>query len=254
MQWVWLTLSLGSILSAVFPNEIGVVGKHGKMGSTIEKSSSQLLQAYTKLNVPKRWFVFFYVVGIIGCLARSSQQPFLLNGARSLTWVMFTLQCGRRFIECLHTHYGDSTMHGSAFLLGFLHYYLIPIEIMAIPDESVSSSWMIVVLMMFLAASVGQNICHCILDAMKRDQGNSKTYKVPKGFLFEYVCCPHYLCEVIVYLCLWLLNLTNMAMFLIFIWVLSNHIVVADFQLEFYRRRVAKSVPTNWKRLVPFVW
>ena len=254
MQWVWLTLSLGSVLSAIFPHEIGVVGKHGKMNSTIEKSSSKLLQTYTNLVVPKSWFIYFYVVGILGCLARSSQQLFLLNGARSLTWVMFTFQCGRRLIECLHTLYGDSTMHGSAFLLGFLHYYLIPIEIKSIPDERVSLAWFALVGGLFLIASFSQNYCHRILDGMKRNQGKSKTYKVPRGFLFEFVCCPHYLCEVMVYLCLWLMNPASMEMFLIFVWVLSNHIVVADFQFEFYQRRATTSLPPHWKRLVPFIW
>ena len=254
MKGLWLVFTLGSILSAIFPNGVGIVGKHGKVGSQIPKSSSRLIETYTNLTVPKKWFVYFYVMGFLGCLIRLLQLSTFSIGTQSQIMLMFTLQCSRRFFECLFTHFGDSKMHVSTLLIGFLHYYLIPWEMASLDDKSVPQFWSVIVWILFLIASYSQNHCNRILDTMKREQMVTKRYKVPRGFLFDYVCCPHYLCEIIVYLCLWLMDTTSMDMFLIFAWVVSNQVVVADFQYQFYREKEGEAIPSNWKRILPFVW
>jgi 3-oxo-5-alpha-steroid 4-dehydrogenase 3 len=83
----------------------------------------------------------------------------------------------------------------------------------------------------------------------------NKSYSIPKGLLFQYVCCPHYLQEVCIYFSFVLLQPTSISMICLLLWVISNLSVSANNQFKWYKHHYnAKEYPKDWKKLIPFIW
>ena len=82
-------------------------------------------------------------------------------------------------------------------------------------------------------------------------------YPLPDGFGFDSICCPHYTAEIIIYLCLWMIDVSNLTAALVALWVITNLSVVADLQFQWYHEHyghVLKVKRKHWKRLVPGWW
>eukprot|EP00375_Theileria_parva_P001172 XP_763843.1 hypothetical protein [Theileria parva strain Muguga] len=47
-----------------------------------------------------------------------------------------------------------------------------------------------------------QFYCHVKLSKLRTDTSDAKVYKVPKGGPFNFILCPHYLAEILIYVSL----------------------------------------------------
>ena len=64
---------------------------------------------------------------------------------------------------------------------------------------------------------------HKIFANLKKSNGGG--HSIPRGDWFEYVSCPHYLAEIIIYLCLAvILGPRHITGIVIFIWVFINQV------------------------------
>lgn len=99
---------------------------------------------------------------------------------------------------------------------------------------------------------VGLNFHHHVLLAHLRKPGE-REYKLPRGGLFPYVACPHYLAELIGWIGFSLTFRHIGALLLTFVMVMylagRSHATLA-----WYRERLGDQVPRSWKRLVPGVY
>ena len=79
------------------------------------------------------------------------------------------------------------------------------------------------------------------------------THSLPHGGLFTYVSCPHYLCEILIYLSLALiLGFRHQTAWLIFGWVLINQ-VIAGLMSHWWYRKNFKNYPTQRKAVIPYL-
>lgn len=260
-----------------------------KQSNTIQRSYFLSFYDYfLDWQVEKSLFTYMYIVGIVcGSIAilfeifaaDRSSIPYK-QSCNFIVLSMFLIQVLRRYYECLHiTIYGKSKMHLAGFLVGALHYVLVPLTIYASNSldmmtisygetiDFVLSKYhpaiMFTAIYIFAAANYWQFIHHRVLYRMKLDSMTQITnnqrpiYNIPEGYLFEYVCCPHYTMEILIYLSIFMTSLNSFALFVMLLWVISNLSVVSEQQYDWYRHRYPEAFEYRFKqmkRLIPFIW
>jgi len=292
---VWLGLAAASWLVKLVP-QLDFVSKHGKLNNagSVQKSrdasaspAPKLTHTHTHalaaLTVPKHWFAHLYITGIatalITLILRHIYDSSHDGGLATVTidkvcLCLFILHCTRRLLECWHiSNFGQSRMHMSGYLVGLLHYLLVPMSLSQVStrahaniDEhtqlmyfplSLSLSQVSVILM-FFTANYLQHKYHRILSSgtCKHASGRKeKEYIFPTGGLFNHVCCPHYTCEICIYMCFFFL-LPQKNAFSLLLWVVSNLSVVAKVNLEWYKNTFPSEMEKqkNWKSCFPYVY
>lgn len=107
-------------------------------------------------------------------------------------------------------------------------------------------------ILLFAFASYRQYCCNAILADQKR--ANRGRYVVPKGDWFDYVRCPLYTTEILLYAALVLvLQGTNLMAYCIAFWVLLNQCVCASFSSAWYDDKFRDAALPKWT-LVPYLW
>ncbi|XVE68541.1 hypothetical protein DITRI_Ditri09bG0076100 [Diplodiscus trichospermus] len=112
-----------------------------------------------------------------------------------------TIHFGKRFFESLFIHKYSGKM-GLDAMITILVSYLVSSASMiysqhltqGFPEPPIDLKHPGIVL--FLVGVIGNFYHHYLLSKL-RGNGNDKEYKIPKGGLFEFVICPHYLFEVL---------------------------------------------------------
>lgn len=287
---IFVVLTFGSGLTYLL-DFFNCIGQHGKQTELVKGVESPI----AKLKVPKRFFLHFYVVGICAslyCIFRNINESVLLHVHNKSTHeglffllfeervllIMFLVHCIRRFIECLIiSHFGQSTMNALGYCVGLFHYVIIPLSICNVRKSKenfpkpafyllIWPLWQFVVMVSYCLASSYQTQAHYTLYKLKllsiekatRSEDKVIEYSVPVGQLFEYIICPHYFTEILIYLCFCAMSFDGTLM-LALVWVSSNLAVAADNQYTWY---LNKALPNdskrlksrNVKRLFPFVW
>eukprot|EP00877_Chromochloris_zofingiensis_P002251 jgi/Chrzof1/12026/Cz06g18170.t1 len=240
--------------------------------------------------VPQAWFLHFYLIGA-ACNAMVlaayilTYQPVSTTQAESLmALVLFQIHLIRRALETgfVMKYPIDAKMHGIAYLFGLSYYVAVPLSL--VPDawylehmwrhvgigSSSLQTWSasiaalvskhmfshVLGVLLFLVGNVMQFASHQALAQLSRGKQptrESNVYKIPQGWLFNYVSCPHYMAEILLYLGLVLLTSGRLNSILIFIWVAANLVLAAAATHSWYRAHF-KTYPLQRKALIPLVW
>ena len=90
----------------------------------------------------------------------------------------------------------------------------------------------------------------------RNNQCKKHFYSLPEGIGFEYVSCPHYTAEILIYISFWILSLSSLSLFSMTLWVTCNLSVVADSQYLWYKKHFPEEMKKrkNWKRIFPCIW
>lgn len=209
--------------------------------------------------ISKKYFRHFYYVGILALLTvislaevgatKEKEAATRMNNSSNsfqdnipllaLVWIHLMRRC----YECHFVHvWTHSKMHVAGYLLGLLHYSLLPFVVVPvfndgyvcqenpgsytyqmIPSNNVTVSHMSNSLYLFLVlvcfwAQYQQHRHHKLLAQLRKtgstrmtntdggpkaDQDNTKArdYALPTQGWFTIVSCPHYLAEILIYLC-----------------------------------------------------
>jgi 3-oxo-5-alpha-steroid 4-dehydrogenase 3 len=170
-------------------------------------------------------------------------------------------------LECLYiTDFGESEIHIAGFVVGILHYILVPISILLSihehsPQYQGSERRIAATLAAYSLSSYYQYRCHYILYQLKRSGKKTtevSTYSLPREGLFRIVCCPHYMMEIILYIALWQTLPQSLTLLLIVLWTLSNLSVMAYKQYCWYFDNFPNDFIDGdkkyWRILIPGVW
>ncbi len=94
---------------------------------------------------------------------------------------------------------------------------------------------------------------HRIFADLKRNSG--RDHAIPFGDWFQFVTCPHYLAEIILYMCIAaILGPEHQTGWLIFFWVVVNQLVAGVMQHKWYKRTFRETYPSNRKAVIPFIF
>jgi hypothetical protein len=185
--------------------------------------------------IQKRFFLHFYSCGLLSFavlyLGASFAAPTTIYRNPSLSYsttlVLLVTHLSRRLYECLYIHIwtSQSKMHLAGYMVGILHYILLPFVFVSVPcsqvavvsslhgndsESSSSQNWIITAASLFcLWAQYQQYRHHCLLASLRPPSNTSKSklnaksktvvYSLPVGGWFRFVTCPHYLAEILIY-------------------------------------------------------
>jgi len=186
-----------------------------------------------------------------------------------LVMILLTLQVFRRLYECIFINQpSTSSMNITHYIVGYAHYFCaatgyvceapgfvktkVPVHLNT--DLSLTSltpdCWILTLI--FFVAWYFEFEAHKIFARLKIKHPN--THSIPNGSLFNYVSCPHYLCEVIIYTCfMFLLGQAHLTGILVWFWVLTNQIIAATMSHNWYKKKF-KEYPRNRSAIIPFIW
>lgn len=222
---------------------VGVVRNLSSHGKTFEAIS-------ISISVPKKWFLHFYVVGFIYSLA-----VFVLNGTYSFAALILLIHVSRRCYECLYIHAWrpDSKMHLVAYIVGLVHYVVLPwnFTIPTLP-QSCDLPMQVLGAMICLYAQYEQHMHHRLLAKLRREHPSCR-YVLPTGRAFEWIGSPQYLAEIVIYIG-FLLLLQSKGAAALLLWVTSNQVLNAWWAHEWYLNQFDDYKKQKRKALIPYLF
>ena len=265
-----------------------------------------------RLTVNKCRFIDFYTIGIITTISRLSHTIIsyyydtdiitsCVNKQQLVVPILLLLiHLFRRYCECKWVQKSTSStsyMHLAGYLLGILHYICLPFIL--IPhhtlficttndDEyrdcngaksfNIQQSTLLEICSIIgcLYFQYQQYRHHVLLANLRKKIKKFETYSIPIGGWFEYISCPHYFSEIMIYVIFALLvhgNITDLTEqwnstqtlfgdatlytrkhWILLLWVTTNLSISANRNHQWYIDNFRETYPQHRKRLIPFVW
>jgi 3-oxo-5-alpha-steroid 4-dehydrogenase 3 len=237
---------------------------------------NKLLDYAASIQVPHNYFTHFYLLSLTSSLfwgSRLSLWRATTSPQVRIAWGLMLLQGVRRLLEAYaYTSNSKSKMWFAHWLLGLLFYLFTNIAIWiehehgdihstdAFPPPSSSSptlGWKAVFLIpAILTAHVLQHTYHAYLYNLRMQ---SKGYQLPSHPWFPNLLCPHYTCEVAIYVGLCLLaapegRWVNGTVGCAAVFVAVNLGVTAWGTREWYVEKFGEGRVGARRRMVPGVW
>ena len=195
-----------------------------------------------------------------------------LSSITSLTFtlILMTIQSSRRLYETLFisVYSNNSKINLMHYIFGHLFYVAAALStvcpvILSSTSEKYTFTMLIdnlitkqraISFILFIYASHQQQKCHKILANLRKDKsGNviTEQHYVPAGGLFEYVSCPHFLMEVIIYFIILVAQEFKQKYWnLIFLLVISTQTINAINEHRWYKRKYS-DLPKERKAIFP---
>jgi len=237
-------------------------------------------------EVPKRWFTHFYIFAFsfstwtlfsywrhttflqsfFGTLLNA--QPCIPSTTALIASLLMWAQVSRRLYECIFISKFSKVakMNILVYTIGHWHYFGTIVSLFGNTGDCTECSYfrIAIVLPIFVFAWVKQLEAHTILGNLRQGRElNTETklsasdneYKIPRGGLFEYVSCPNYFCEVLIYICLaTLFGFQNSVVNWVNAWVILNQTYSAVISHNWYRNKFGDKYPNQRKALIPYIF
>ncbi|KAK9381458.1 uncharacterized protein V2V93DRAFT_391157 [Kockiozyma suomiensis] len=289
VQLVLYACSSSVVLCRIIPS-FHFLLQYGKALSDNTSPSPLLLRPFTA-TVPKTWFTHFYIFGalcsayaliILGLahsniyttpvnylltldhylsrrLGRFSTNDFnLLYSQAQLSLAIITIQCARRWYECLYVEKmsNKARIRLGHYLVGHLFYLAVSCAILCDSlqnsinpsPNALSLSSCSVAFVLYLTAARAQYSAHKQLASLK------KYSPPPPTFLFKYLVCPHYTAEIVVYISIAVICDFSSATVAVIIWTIVNLGASAEQSRAFYVDKFGEKVVDGKYNIIPFVF
>ena len=284
----------------LFSNKCHDNSNHDSIGSSLFQRIRNFLLNSNILSVKKSRFIDFYAIGsifttiiiltnnmMIGSTDEDDINTTTSTPATEHTlWLpmyLLLIHLVRRFCECLWVQKSVSTsrMHLAGYLLGVIHYLCLPFVFIPVDhdleQESGNRVKLFMAIMGCLYFQYQQHRHHVTLGNLRPNDttsssGGINSYHIPKGDWFEFVSCPHYLAEIMIYFIFAtviqiqtaetamgqneesgiLSRLHTHRHWLVLLWVTTNLSISAERTHEWYSSTF-HAYPRR-KKLIPFLW
>jgi 3-oxo-5-alpha-steroid 4-dehydrogenase 3 len=204
---LYLMLSVTAIVS-LFSPFLAKLASHGKtrvvqvesqdqdddsIAGTKRSILSKILRLldHELLQIPKRYFSNFYSFGF------TWSGYILWNRSKNLAAVLLYLHLVRRFAECQYVHRWSGTMHLAGYALGLLHYFLLPLMFQFYSNQEMR--YRVFGVLLNIYSQYNQYLHHSILASYRCQAQSNQRYSIPVGNWFQFISCPHYLAEILIY-------------------------------------------------------
>ncbi|KAH7402279.1 hypothetical protein DE146DRAFT_609906 [Phaeosphaeria sp. MPI-PUGE-AT-0046c] len=219
----------------------------------------RLLDRAAAIQVPHNYFTHFYITSVACSLFWACWlRVWEATPHMQLVWSLMLLQGVRRMFESFaYTSTSTSSMWFAHWVLGLLFYLTINVAIWIEGLDSPPRLWATAVLVpAILTAHVLQHSYHAYLYRLRTE---NKGYQLPLHPVFSNLLCPHYTCEVVIYLLLSFLaapqrRMVNWTLVCATIFVATNLGVTAAGTKEWYTHKFGLAKVGPRKRMIPRVW
>ncbi|KAK4533409.1 hypothetical protein CCYA_CCYA17G4291 [Cyanidiococcus yangmingshanensis] len=171
--------------------------------------------------------------------------------------VAWTIHFAKRELETLFVHrFSNATMPWRNLVKNCMYYWGFAAYVAYFvchpqytPVASHAQFWAGVVL--FSLSELGNLVCHWRLRQLRPP--GTRVRQIPHGFLFEFVSCPNYTCEVVAWLGFNMMTQT-VAGTLFMIVGAAQMMIWANGKHRSYLREFGAMYPHFRKRMIPFLW
>lgn len=143
------------------------------------------------------------------------------------------------------------------YLYGILFYVTAgyaTLDSLKIQGSSQNIPFLMVIFVLFIICSCIQYQSHVILADYRRNNICSKeSYYIPRGGLFNHICCPHYFSEILIYYCILEFGQRSNLWLALFVFVLSNQTIASLISHRWYQNYFGNKYPKHLKAIIPFV-
>lgn len=215
----------------------------------------QAMMAYSKFRPSsgistRTGMVILYATPLIALV--TSALPYLSNPTtiQLIVFASVFIHFAKRVLESLflHKYSGPISIFTTFMIASF--YSLAAFLVGYLNREPFHSmdAWFYIGIVLFVIGIIGNFNQHKALANLRKD---SLEYKIPRGGLFEYVVCPHYLFEIITWLGIFLLS-RHLGALLVLAFIIAYLSARSIRTLAWYREKF-KDFPTGRKGIFPFV-
>lgn len=236
---IWLLLFDGKLRMPMIDFILQRFYLFGKM-----KSSNKKL--FT--DVPKSYFRHFYILGLL-----INIPLMIIFRVEFLLFSLFIVHMCRRLYECFFVHRFSihAKMSFIHYLVGLIHYPCVGLTIL-VDHQSSSIQNRFFGLILFLLGNYIQYQTHLTLTKLR--QNSKDIYPIPQGFfLFNYISCPNYFAEILIYISLFLLSHKTSAFVSLVIWIFVNQILSGLFTHRWYCHHYQQNYPSTRRAILPFL-
>ncbi|GAB1224398.1 hypothetical protein ENUP19_0198G0017 [Entamoeba nuttalli] len=143
---------------------------------------------------PLALYVLIYLISLL------AGYPSLLQN--KLAVIMWVIHYIKRIVETIYVHeFGDMTMPVFNLYKNCTYYYgfaiAVAINVNFFPREN-CSILIILGLIGMIVSIISNGYCHLLLKQLRTP--GSQEWKMPHGFLFEYITCANYFCEIMTWI------------------------------------------------------
>lgn len=227
-----------------------------------------LLDYAASFQVPHNYFTHFYVVSAASSLFWGWKlRLWDADGQLPVVWALMLLQGVRRLAESsVYTSSSKSSMLFVHWIQGLLFYLAanvavwVELQTDAAPRRDSSQTalgWRTAILVPgVLTAQVLQHVYHAYLYRL-RTQNNS--YQLPSHPLFPNLLCPHYTCDIAVYVLLSFLaapagHAVNWTLVTAAIFTAVTLGITAAGTKDWYEQKFGKEKVSGRRRMIPWLW
>ncbi|ELU08197.1 hypothetical protein CAPTEDRAFT_197513 [Capitella teleta] len=196
----------------------------------------------------------------------SSNEDTCAFSACVLIGMMF-VQNLRRYLECIFVSvYSKSTMNLIHFMLGVILYSTFHLAVLCDAPSLLSNpdlkkenpGWKCFFgVALFVWSSWHHHTAHKTFGNLRKDnqgQVRTLTHHIPRGGWFEYVSCPHYFMEVLIYTAFGMVaGFSNLTVWSVVIFVYANQAIAARVSHNWYKDTF-KDYPKQRRALIPFIF
>jgi 3-oxo-5-alpha-steroid 4-dehydrogenase 3 len=225
-----------------------------------EKTSiSRLLDYAASFQVPHNYFTHFYVLSVACSLFWAWHlRIWQAQTQFQVVWALMLLQGVRRMLESYaYTSSSKSTMWCAHWIIGLVFYLTMNVAIFAESHDKEPGIWAVSIMApAILTAHALQHSYHAYLYRLR---SQNKGYQLPSHPSFPNLVCPHYTCEIAIYVLLSFLSapqgqLVNWTVVCGAIFVISNLGVTAAGTKEWYVEKFGKDKVGARTVMIPFIW
>ncbi|SCM07686.1 polyprenol reductase, putative [Plasmodium chabaudi chabaudi] len=177
----------------------------------------RLKKWFDDIIISKKYFSHFYFVGLIINSAillqdinEASRNNYNAYEHISKTNIMFEIHLLRRLLEQIFVvkTTSKSFMHILSYCLGVSFYLVTPFSLHNKNIHKITVLKLLSIIL-FIIGNLIQYDSHVRLAKLRSKalKNNESPYKVPYGGLFDFVSCPHYFSEILIYFSFFLSNL-----------------------------------------------
>lgn len=215
----------------------------------------QSMMFYSKFRsvsgIPSRLSMFILYSAPIVALYFSARE--YLPNATMIQWIVLAsvfIHFAKRVLESLflHKYSGVAGLLTTILIASFYStaaYFIGWLNANPIPAVDL---WFVLGIVLFLLGVAANFYHHKLLADLRK---NSLDYFIPKGGLFEFVVCPHYLFEIITWLGIALLS-RHLAAWLILLFIIDYLSARSIRTLKWYHDKFSE-FPKDRKAILPFV-
>ncbi|KAL1600624.1 3-oxo-5-alpha-steroid 4-dehydrogenase [Paraconiothyrium brasiliense] len=250
-------LAYGSRATAAKPS-------HARPPNALER----LLDYVASFQVPHNYFTHFYVVSVASSLFWGWKlRLWDAGGQLPVVWALVLLQGTRRLLESyVYTSSSKSRMWFAHWILGLVFYLATNVAVWVESGADIVRhrkanqamlGWRTAVLVpAVLTAQLLQHSYHAYLYRL-RNQNNG--YQLPSHPLFPNLLCPHYTCDIAVYLLLSFLgapagHAINWTLATAALFTAVNLGVTAAGTKKWYEQKFGKDKVSARRRMIPWLW